>query len=530
MNESSIGRMRAALISSLFLLCVACGGGSRGQSVCDNVVPAPLACMTSCDPAPNAAATCAGGYHCTADGTCDAFCTASGGECGDGYRCTPDGRCVGDDECVGRECDIVSCTKQGKPSTTISGTVFAPNGMLPLYGINVYVSNTNLGPPQTGAVCDRCTDTLPGYPLSLTKTDEFGRFTMTDVPAGADVPVIIQSGKWRRTIRVPMVSECTDNALSSAETRLPKNQAEGYMPKIAISTGSADALECLVRKLGIDDKELTTDAGAGQLNLFADNGAGNGEGANKFVTGFAGGSGNFTNSKMLWSNVDKLKSYDIVILSCEGGQHAETKSQADMDALKAYADFGGRVFLSHWHNIWIEGKTQGGAGQKPAVWAAAGGANGVATWNDSGTSFNNPPDTIDEMSNPKGMSFASWMLNVQGSPTRDVIPIGTAPNGQGTGKQTCTAVDQTRVERWVYWQQNGNQYPQMFQFTTPIEGAPGDRCGKVVFSDMHVSGDSQSRADMAYPGDCATSALTPQEKALAFMFFDIASCVQPPIL
>jgi hypothetical protein len=516
--------MRVALISFFVLWCVACGGSdtSRGQSVCDNVVPAPAACMTACDPAPNAPSACAGGYHCAADGKCDALCTQSGGECGEGYRCTPNGRCVGEDACVGLECNIVKCTEQGKPTTTITGTVFAPNGTLPLYGVNVYVANAPVGPPQDGAVCDRCTDTLPGYPLSLTKTDEAGRFTLVDVPTGKDVPVVIQTGKWRKTIMVSQVNECAENTLSAAETRLPKNSTEGYMPKIAISTGSADALECLVRKLGIDDAELGTDGGAQRFHLYADNGAGGGQGANKFAAGYPGGNGNFANSTTLWNDTNKLKNYDIVILSCEGGQHPETKSKAAMDALKAYADFGGRVFLSHWHNIWIEGSTQGGGNQAPDVWA---GANGVATWNNSPTTFDTPPDVIDEINNPKGMSFATWMVNVQGSPQRGQIPIET-----DTGKQTCTGVDRTRVERWVYWPQNNMQYPQMFQFTTPVEAASGARCGKVVFSDMHVSGDSRSSTGTAFPGQCSANPLTPQEKALAFMFFDIASCVQPPIL
>ncbi len=478
--------------------------------------------MTMCDPAPNAPATCPGGYHCTEDGTCDAVCSQGGTECGDGYRCTPDGRCVGNDDCVGLECKIKDCAKDNKPPTTISGTVYAPNGTLPLYGIQVYVPNVPVGPPQDGAVCDRCSTSIPGYPIALTKTDESGKFTLVNVPSGTNVPVIIQTGKWRRTLMVPTVGECTDTAVPATDTRLPKNKTEGYMPKIAISTGAADALECLVRKLGIDDAELTSAGGTGQLHLYADNGAGGGQGANKFKAGFAGGSGNFANSTTLWNDINELKKYDIVILSCEGAQHPETKSQAALDALKAYADFGGRVFLSHWHNIWIEGSTEGGGNQKPAIWAPP---NGVATWNNSGTTFTTPPDTIDEVNNPKGGAFATWMLNVMGSPTRGVIPIES-----NTGKQTCTMVDNSRVERWVYWNQGGTQYPQMFQFTTPVETTPDNRCGKVVFSDMHVSGDSQSSPGTAYPDQCSNNALTPQEKALAFMFFDIASCVQPPLL
>jgi hypothetical protein len=488
-----------------------------GRSICDNTVPQPVACTTSCDPALGAPATCPGGYHCSADGKCDAVCTASGGECGEGYRCTPDGRCAGDNVCVGLECDIVNCSKKGKQSTTITGTVYAPNGTLPLYGVNVYVANAPLGPPPDGVVCDRCTDTLPGYPLSLTKTDEAGKFTLSNVPSGKDIPVVIQTGKWRRTITMPAVTECVENALGRSETSLPRHKFEGYLPKIAISTGSEDALECLIRKLGISDLEIGTDGGVNQIHLYTDFGASSGQGANQFVAGFAGGSGYFENSTTLWNDANKLKAYDIVILSCEGGQHPETKSQAALDAMKAYADFGGRVFLSHWHNIWIEGSTQGGGNQAPAVWS---GANGVATWNNSGTTFTTPADVIDEVNNPKGMSFATWMVNVGGSPQRGQIPITT-----DSGKQTCTGFDRTRGERWVYWPQNNMQYPQMFQFTTPVEAAPGARCGKVVFFDLEVSGDSTSVPTTPYPVGCSANPLSPQEKAFAFMFFDISSCM-----
>jgi hypothetical protein len=471
--------------------------------------------MTQCDPTPGAPATCPGGYHCTEDGVCDAVCSQAGMECGDGYRCTPDGRCVGNDDCIGLECKIKDCAKDGKPLTTISGTVFAPNGTLPLYGIQVYVPNVPVGPPQDGAVCDRCTDSIPGYPIALTKTDENGRFSLVNVPSGTEVPVIIQSGKWRRELKVPTVAECADTPLAPTETRLPKNKSEGFMPRIAISTGNADSLECLVRKLGIDDAELGTAGDDKRLHLYADTGS-PGQGANKFKAGFPGGSGNFANSTTLWNTVPTLKPYDIVILSCEGNQYPETKSQAAMDALKAYADLGGRVFLSHWHNIWIEGSTQGGGNQAPAVWTD------VATWSNGGNLANGTIDVIDEVSNPNGMSFATWMLNVQGSTVRGEVVVNE-------GRTTAMQVNPGRGERWTYVK-GGSMSTQNFQFTTPNEVTPDNRCGKVVFSDMHVSGDSDSQPGTPFPDGCATSALTPQEKALAFMFFDIASCVQPPLL
>jgi hypothetical protein len=39
---------------------------------------------------------CPAGFHCSADGKCDALCTQAGNECGEGYACTADGYCVRD--------------------------------------------------------------------------------------------------------------------------------------------------------------------------------------------------------------------------------------------------------------------------------------------------------------------------------------------------------------------------------------------------------------------------------------------------
>ena len=104
---------------------------------------------------------------------------------------------------------------------------------------------------------------------------------------------------------------------------------------------------------------------------------------------------------------------------------------------------------------------------------------------------------------------------------RDQLPIHDWRN-------TCSTVDTARADQWVYLDPataGGATGVQNFQFTTPVDVDPTLRCGKVAFSDMHVSSGSSSDPATPYPGGCAAGDLSPQEKALAFMFFDLSSCV-----
>ncbi|HET9992196.1 MAG TPA: hypothetical protein VFQ65_26880 [Kofleriaceae bacterium] len=433
------------------------------------------------------------------------------------------------DACEGLRCFQADCEAKNLPPTTISGTVFAPNGTLPLFGVNVYVPETDPGPLVDGAVCARCDEGLQGGALTQAITDEAGHFELTNVPATMNVPIVIQVGKWRRQLTIPNVAACQTLPMDAVDSTLPKsmtdmtaNTTSVDMPRIAISTGGADALECLVRKLGIADKEITAAGQGGRINLFSDFSAA-GKGVGSFKVGFGGGTGAFGDSQNLWNpttpftgGVAKLASYDIVFLSCEGAQYPATKPQNSLQAMSDYADLGGRVFMSHWHNIWISGEQGHQATHGIPSWEA------TSTWTFAG---NPSPDTltatIDEAGNPKGVSFAKWMDNVGGSVTHDLItPVDQARN-------TASGVNGD-TERWVYLDPatSPNVAGAMnFQFTTPQAADPAQRCGKVVFSDMHVSADSTSAAGNPYPGGCSTQPLTPQEKALAFMFFDIASCV-----
>jgi hypothetical protein len=406
----------------------------------------------------------------------------------------PDGG--GGGPCVNLECFQVQCTGGG--TTSISGRVFAPNGTLPLYNVTVYVPNGTVQPLVDELVCDQCDNMLSGNPLVQTTTDTTGSFTLGDMPATTDVPLVIQVGRWRRQIILPDVPQCTDTQLTADQTRLPRVRTEGNIPRMALSTGGADALECLLRKIGLDDSEIGTMGGPERIHLY-----GGEDGTDSFQ-----GGGNFADSTQLWASLESLSSYDVVLLSCEGNQNGGTKPQASRQALLDFTSAGGRVFASHWHNVWIE--------SGPADWLP------LAAWNFQ-DDLNDITADIDQ-SFDKGADLAQWLVNVGGSTTLGKIDITAA-------QHTVTGVDAQNAQRWIYLDDTANGTPsvQYFSYTTPVTAPEEDRCGRVVYSDIHVSSGDVSSPGDPFPSGCDTVDLTPQEKVLAFMLFDIASCIGPGI-
>jgi len=84
-------------LMGVVLLTAACSSHKSAESLCQNQIPAPAACMTACDPSSGTGdAVCPSGFHCASSGKCDAQCTPTGGQCGSGNSCSNDGFCQQD--------------------------------------------------------------------------------------------------------------------------------------------------------------------------------------------------------------------------------------------------------------------------------------------------------------------------------------------------------------------------------------------------------------------------------------------------
>src|SRR5690606_33487917 len=97
---------------------------------------------------------------------------------------------------------------EGGATTTITGTVYAPSGELPLYNATVYVPRYELEPMPQGASCS-CE--FSGDPIMTAITDSSGRFVLENTPVRENIPLVVQIGKWRRKFELGAISACGEN-------------------------------------------------------------------------------------------------------------------------------------------------------------------------------------------------------------------------------------------------------------------------------------------------------------------------------
>lgn len=403
-------------------------------------------------------------------------------------------------------CSGLRCLVPPNCTTSLSGTVYDPAGKNPLYNVVVFVPNDPAGtlPAITPGThtCNTCDVSIGNY-VAATTTDSKGHFTLTGVPATTHVPLVVQTGKWRREVFLPTVQKCTDNAVPAADSRLPRKRSEGDLPQMALLTGGCDDLGCFMKSLGLDDSEFTAPHGGGRLDVYEGvNGATLSTGAG----GNCGGAG-----CPLWANKQALEAYDITILSCECGENNQTKPRAGMQALHDWLGEGGKVFASHYHYTWFK--------NSPAA-----DFQGVASWLGTSIATGSGPYNLDTTF-PKGMIFHDWLANVKALSGNGTIMLNSVADSVSTVNAP--------TQRWIY--DNSSKDTKYLSFLTPIGGIPKapdagpeingpQYCGKAVFTDLHTSSSLFKTAN-SIPADCNGANLTAQQEALEFLFFDLSACV-----
>ncbi|MFO0679219.1 MAG: hypothetical protein U0169_22010 [Polyangiaceae bacterium] len=473
---------------------------------------------------------------------CGAQADGCGGTITCGGGCTPPQICGGGgvpSKCGGGSdagvVDAGPCTNlcprqvtcDGGGTTTLTGTVRAPTPSTflasgqkadPIYNAVVYVPNGTVQAFPAGVSCSQCGAEASGLPLVKAFTGPDGKFTLTNVPTGANIPLVIQVGRWRRKITIANVPACTTTALTDEQTRLPRWQGEGdpadNIPLLGIVTGHVDALECVLRKIGIDQREFTGKTGGGRVRMFQGlpylDQDRFGNVTERFGERPPSNTGGTRAGTELYGDAAELAKYDAVLFPCEG--RPVDRSDADKQRIVDYVNSGGRLFDTHYHYTWLYDKDP---------------FSRTATWNvdqDNPTSNNAALTTNVDTTFPKGQAFAEW-LGIVGAlsnsspaqiqvnvPRHDIDPpMPPASNPQS--------------QRWGYSSAPQPETIQHYTFNTPVGADPTTQCGRVVFSDFHVS--NASSDNVRFPGECNNTPMNAQERVIEFMLFDLTSCIQP---
>jgi hypothetical protein len=409
----------------------------------------------------------------------------------------------------------------GGGHTSISGHVYDPANVNPVANAVVYVPGASLQTLPTVPSCGTC-DSLYASPIAATLTDATGSFQLQDVPSGTSVPLVVQIGKWRMKYTIGTVTSCQDNQLGDHSLRLPKNHTEGDLPQIAVSTGSADSVECVLRRMGVDTNEYVSGAGTsagGHVHIFT--------GTNNGGPGASIAGGSPSPSSALWDKLADITPYDLVLFSCEGAETASL-TDAGRTVLWNYVQNGGRVIASHYHYSWFTPSGPFASVTPP-----------LATWQTGFIQDNDPiggviaTTTAGGAAFPEGTLFAGWLAAAGAVSNGKVYPIHYSRDNATVSSSNALS------QLWIS-ADNSSANPgnaQLFSFDPPPADGGSPQCGRAVYTSLHVSGGPNNSSDPStdYPGfssgivpsGCAAHALTAQEKVYEYMIFSLSSCLTP---
>lgn len=399
--------------------------------------------------------------------------------------------------CKGRFCDVPKCP----PGTTteVVGKLYAGNGKDPVPGASVFVPVDNLPEFPPGLGCDLCNDTPPSVTQAITDFD--GSFRLRGTPAGKAFPVVARLGRFQRVVSVEATA-CVENTIptdaGSKGIRFSKKNRElspqDYIPRIAVVSGDYDQIECVLKRIGIDELDMYNGRAVGTKNPPA-----------------------IAEMGTLLADETKLLSYNIVIVNCSDNQYQSLLAAPQVKKnLEKFVRSGGRLYVTDWAYDVIEQvpefapylcfEPQSIPG--PAMCLAA---PEKAMAADSRNYYGGQYRVLDK-------DMEKWLQQMPGVINRN---SQVAVDYSFVVVSKASDDPKTKTKVWVDGPASGfGNRPQTVTFDY-------NACGRVHFSTYNTEPDGVVSESARWPSACKAD-FSPQERLLEYLFFNIASCVQGP--
>lgn len=408
--------------------------------------------------------------------------------------------------------------------TQVSGTVLAPNGVDPIPGALIYVTREQAPALPSEVRCEPCGQ--PGTEqlelLAQTQSGASGAFTLTltEDTIADTTALYIQKGRWRRRVEMVRPAACQRVTLDPRATRLPRDRSEGEIPSIAVGVGDYDAIECVLRHLGLAPREFSAPSGTGAVHLY-DN------------TALRGGAPDPSATLLgLLLAPARLRRYPMLLINCtDESQLALLDTPAVRANLLDYVAAGGRLYLSDWaYNLLAQQPRfadfvcfdDGGAScLAPPVFQAA--ARGLAT------SFTaQVPDNL-SIEQAAVLGLSTFLGQPQISLDPAALPISMPLNGWALLREAGYDARYPALT-WLRGRASGAQRPLTvsFDYPSPVLNASG-ACGRVLYTSPHTRERPPlpGPSERSFPGYCQ-SGVTPQERTLEYLIFEVSACIPRP--
>lgn len=382
-----------------------------------------------------------------------AIAACSGSKAGSDFQGTPDAGGLGAGK-LGDDGGLSGLT------STLTGTVFAPEGTIPIAGALVYFTNDEPAPIPDGTYCDKCIS-LPQDTYTTTGAD--GTFSLP-APQG-HFYFVVQKGQFRRVREIDTVGgpQKVDKAMTTLPGKMDKANGDD-IPKMALIDAEYDKIDESLGKLGL----------AGAFDEYSE------------------GAGGANSQEALLSDPGKLAQYHFIFRGCSSCDDGYSSKGAYIKNLQDYVKAGGKLYVTDWSYEYVH------QGWPQYLTFETNGANGFG----GGCigEYDAPATTIDP-----GMKDWLGAQSITSFSTQGNWSIITKINSVNTTDADGNPTTVT-PHVWIAGTSPDGETPNTVSFE--------DGCGRVLFSTYHTEGTT---------GGGSTDFL-PQEKALMYVLLEVSVC------